>query len=61
MQAKIAELSLEQLSSVVGGEICQQRGMDPKWSAQGARTGGALLTGFGTRQACRDYLSLHGQ
>jgi hypothetical protein len=49
------ELSLAELANVNGGETCAQQGY-PGWTAQGARTLGMPITGFATRQACREWV-----
>ncbi len=49
------ELSLAELANVTGGETCKQQGY-PGWTAQGVRTLGMPIGGFGTRQTCRDWL-----
>lgn len=60
MKDQIAELSPEQLTSVVGGETCKQLGMSPGWTAQGVATGGVPIPGFGSRGACRDWVRENG-
>jgi hypothetical protein len=56
MSTPCEPISLAALETVTGGgETCAQQGY-PGWTAQSARTLGMPISGFATRQACRDWV-----